>query len=261
MDWENYFFREDEKPLDRFPEGISNTAIFRTVGCIGDSLSSGEMESRDAEGNKGWHDYYEYSWGQFLARKNGLTAYNFSKGGMTAKNYFEEFADNNRFWRPEVACQAYILALGVNDLFGRKQTLGSVADIDPKDYKNNNMDTFAGCFGAIITRLKKIQPAAKFFLITMPKEENKPERAELKAAHAKLLYDMAELFENSYVIDLHQYAPLYDQDFKDRFFLYGHMNASGYIFTANMIDAYIDYIIRKNPDDFRKVPYIGTDLK
>ena len=34
--------------------------IFRRIGVIGDSLSSGEHESL-MDGQIGWHDYYEYS--------------------------------------------------------------------------------------------------------------------------------------------------------------------------------------------------------
>ena len=41
MNWEKELFMgEDEKPLDRLVEGYSNTSIFRTIGFIGDSLSS-----------------------------------------------------------------------------------------------------------------------------------------------------------------------------------------------------------------------------
>ena len=51
MNWEKeLFISKDEKPLDRLVDGYSNTSIFRTIGFIGDSLSSGEFESRDAEG-------------------------------------------------------------------------------------------------------------------------------------------------------------------------------------------------------------------
>ena len=60
MDWKKELFESpDEKPLDRLVDGYSNTGIFRTVGFIGDSLSSGEFESGDDEGNPGWHDYFE----------------------------------------------------------------------------------------------------------------------------------------------------------------------------------------------------------
>lgn len=257
MDWNRLFFAPDEKPLDRFPEGISNTAIFRTMGFVGDSLSSGEFESRDAEGKPGYHDYYEYSWGQYIARKNGLLARNFSRGGMTAKEYIEGFADANRFWNAEMACQAYVLALGVNDILNVGMEVGSLADIDDGDCRNNR-STFAGYYAQIIARLKTIQPRAKFFLVTMPRcGGSEP----LKAAHRDLLHEMAAHFDNTYVIDLYEYGPVHDEAFRDRFYLYGHLNAAGYVLTANIVDAYIDYIIRKNPKDFNPVPYIGTELQ
>ena len=70
---------------------------------------------------------------------------------------------------------------------------------------------------------------------------------------------MANLFDRTYFIDLYTYAPEYNQQFRDKFFL-GHMTATGYILSARMIESYIDYIIRKNPKDFAQVGFIGTDL-
>ena len=43
--------------------------------------------------------------------------------------------------------------------------------------------------------------------------------------------------------------------------MHGHMNPSGYIFTARIIDSYIDYIVRHNPQDFSNVGFICTDIK
>ena len=40
----------NEKPLERLVGGYSNTAIFRTVGFVGDSLSSGEFEVKNKNG-------------------------------------------------------------------------------------------------------------------------------------------------------------------------------------------------------------------
>jgi hypothetical protein len=45
-----------------------------------------------------------------------------------------------------------------------------------------------------------------------------------------------------------------------RFYLNGHMNASGYIFTAELIDSYIDYIVRKNYEDFKTAGLIGSGI-
>ena len=53
-----------EKPLDKLVTNGGFCGIFRTIACIGDSLSSGEFESLNNDGQRGYHDYFEYSWGQ-----------------------------------------------------------------------------------------------------------------------------------------------------------------------------------------------------
>ena len=58
-------FNRNEKPLDSLIEGYSNTSIFRAIAFIGDSLSSGEFETVDKDGNKGYHDMFDYSWEQY----------------------------------------------------------------------------------------------------------------------------------------------------------------------------------------------------
>ena len=258
MDWNKLLYPTDEKPLDRLVEGYSRTSIFRTIAFIGDSLSSGEFETRDGEGKAHYHDLYDYSWGQFIARKNGLKAYNFSKGGMTAKVYMESFAESRGFWDNDKACQAYVIALGVNDLYNKKWELGSIDDIDVADW-HNNKETFAGYYGAIVSRYKEISPEAKFFFVTFPRED-RDDRTEITNAMIDLLYKMTAIFENSYVIDLYKYGPLYGKEFRARFFLHGHMTPDGYLFTAELVDSYIDYIIRHNPKDFKQVGFINSGI-
>lgn len=84
MRLDDIFDNAAEKPLDNIPPDGGYTAIFRTVACIGDSLSSGEFEAA-AEKGSSYHDMYEYSWGQFMARMCGSRVFNMSRGGMTAK--------------------------------------------------------------------------------------------------------------------------------------------------------------------------------
>ncbi|NLA76218.1 MAG: SGNH/GDSL hydrolase family protein [Clostridiales bacterium] len=255
MDIKDFFCRQDEKPLDRLVYDGGFCGIFRTIGCIGDSLSSGEFEATDESGNKTYHDYFDYSWGQYLARMAGCKVYNFSRGGMTAKEYCESFAEQNGFWSKDKACQAYIIALGVNDI--NHCELGSTADIDPS-CRFNNKPGFAGYYAQIVQRLKEIQPDAKFFLMTIPRGERNGKDNPLADAHARLLYDLAELFDNCYVLDFRKYAPVYDDEFREHFYLGGHLNPCGYLLTARMTASYIDYIVRKYPEDFRQAGFIGT---
>lgn len=256
MDLSKILFDENEKPLDNLTTDGGFFRVFRTVGCIGDSLSSGEFVSLTEDGVKGWHDDYDYSWGQFIARDAGCRVYNFSCGGMTAKAYYNDFSVKNDFWNEKYLCQAYIIAFGVNDLFWTKQPVGSVADIDPEN-RENNADTFAGWYARIIQRLKAAQPYARFFLVTMA---NDGEFNTACPGLTPLLYDLAKFFDNTYVIDLEKYGPVYDEDFRRRFYLGDHLNAAGYILTAKLIESYIDYIVRHNLEDFAQAGFIGKDL-
>lgn len=257
MDWDGYLYDANEKPLDRLVNGYSRTSVFRKIAFVGDSLSSGEFETW-YDGKPHCHDIFEYSWGQYIARVNGLTGYNFSRGGMTAKEYVESFAEANGFWDADKACQAYVIALGVNDIYNIRMELGGISDIHPEDWRKNE-PTFTGYYAAIVSRYKEISPDAKFFFVTMPNEDN-PDRQENARKVREILYGLSNHFKNSYVIDLLEYGPRYDAEFRRHFFLHGHMNPSGYILTAQMIDSYIDYIVRHAPEEFAEVGFINSGI-
>ena len=251
--------QKEEQPLDKLVADGGFCGIFRRIGCVGDSLSSGEYEIIDEDGTSHYHDIYECSWGQFISYITGSKVYNFSKGGMSAKRYNETFAEENDFWNPRKACQAYIIALGVNDLFGCRQEVGSLEDICMEDWRKNR-ETFAGEYGKNLQRSKEIQPDPKFFLVTMPHEVFHHDielKNHLADQHAELLRNMAEAFSNTYVIDLRKYGPCYDEAFKEQFYYNGHMNACGYQLTAKMIMSYIDYLIRHHMKEFSLAGMIG----
>lgn len=253
MNWEEKFYNENEKPLDTLVSGYSHTSIFRTIAFVGDSMSSGEFETLGADGTRGYHDFYEYSWGQHIARKNGLKAYSFSRGGMTAKEYIESFAQERGFWDQEKAAQAYVIALGVNDVCNGGMPIGSVDDIK-EDYRQNG-DTYIGYYAAIVMRYKEISPDAKFFFVTIPNEASRNKFGCIEIVN-EAVYALAEYFDNAYVIDLHTYGPVFDDRFHEQFYMHGHMNPSGYLLIAELVDSYIDYIVRHNPKDFESVGFI-----
>lgn len=247
-----------EKPLEKLVDGYSNTSIFRTIAFVGDSLSSGEFQTVDADGKNGYYDLYWYSWGQYLARKNGLVAYNFSRGGMTAKWYLDSYAENNGFWDKDKACQAYVIALGVNDIYNQNFKIGDAEDITATEFPEGR--PFISYYAEIVRRYKEISPDAKFFFVTFPNEEDRKDKTKTEGV-VNAMYALAKHFDNSYVINLYKYGPIYDEEFKKQYYMNGHMNPMGYIFTAKLIDSYIDYIIRNNPADFKNVGFIGTNIK
>lgn len=260
MDIRKYLADPAEHPLDRIVTDGGFCSIFRTIGCVGDSLSSGEFEGTGDEGQKTYHDFYEHSWGQHIARAAGCKVYNFSRGGMTAKWYCETFAAENDFWNPDKACDAYIIAMGCNDLHGQNMPVGTVADICADD-PSKNAPTFAGYYAQIVQRLKAIQPDAKFFFMTFPRFGKDYAYQRQNDSMRALLYAMAAYFDNAYVLDLQAYGPEYNNEFKRNFYLGGHLNPAGYVLTAQMVMSYIDYIVRHNPRDFAQVGFIGTPYK
>lgn len=250
---------KDEKPLDRICDDGGFTSIFRTIACVGDSLSSGELEAHDHGANTTYHDIFDISWGQYIARFTGSKVYNFSRGGMTASEYNDTYADAMGWWDKSLAAQAYIVALGCNDILNCRQPVGQMSDIH--DDWHTNEYTYTGNMGKLIQRLKEIQPDAKFFLLTMPIfacHIGNKEIEELYNSQAEVVYNLAEKFSNTYVVDLKKYGPVYDDDFQNKFFVGGHMNTQGYYLTGKMVASYIDYIIRHNFDDFKKACFIGT---
>ncbi len=258
------WFNEAEKPLDSFPQNGGFTSIFRHIGCIGDSLSSGEFEGTGENGEKTYHDMYEHSWGQYLARLCGTTVYNFSRGGMTAREYMRSFAQEKGFFAPQLACEAYVVALGVNDMSAcakGEMLFGEWEDADAA-LLGEVRDTFIGYYTATVAAYRRIRPDSFFFLVVMPRSYDLPaERAPFYEKHRAFLYRLAERLPRTYVIDLYAHAPVDDKAFHERFFLGGHLNPMGYRLTADMIASYIDYIIRHNMRDFKQVGFIGTPYK
>lgn len=249
---------QDDNPIARNPVNGGLCSIFRTIGCIGDSLASGELESC-MNGIIRYNDFYEYSWGQFMAKACGSTAFNFSRGGLTAKEFVENLhEDRLNIFDPDRKCQAYIIALGYNDISSMmrgEMTLGTIDDIY-LDNLEKNADSYAGYMGKILSYIKQIEHKARIFLITMPIYEEDP-RSEFKDQHAQLMNQLTQLYEYTFVLDLRKYAPIYDSGFKQKYYVGNHMNVMGYFFTANMLLSYIDWIINREPEKFLQSGFIG----
>ncbi len=248
-----------EKPFDNLISDCGFCGIFRTIGCIGDSLASGEFESRDENGTPGYHDYFEYSWGQYIARACGNKVYNFSRGGMTAREFVQSFGKKIGFYDSDKVCQCYIVALGVNDHNREledpvKNAFGTLDDINLSD-STKNADTFIGNYARIVSDIKKMQPKARIFLMTMPRHSSE---SPLTNKHIEFLNELAKMYEFTYVLDFCKYAPVYDVDFRKKYYLGGHLNPMGYMLTAKYVMSYIDYIVRHNMEDFSQVGFIGT---
>lgn len=242
-----------DNPLERIRNDAGLMTVFRHVGCIGDSLASGEAVYKKADGTTGGKDLFEYSWGQYLARMTGNTYYNWSKGGLRCDTFLSsslatECFDGNH------KCEAYIIGLGQNEN-NRKYKIGTVEDINLGDY-TQNPDTYYGNYGKIIQKIQEMQPKAKIFILTDPLKSVE------NAGYNSAVREIAGIFKSVYLVDLYTYGTaLYNSGFLYQQKRGGHYNAVGYFICAMIISTYIDWIMKKNPNEFREIEFIGLDNK
>ena len=224
-------------------------------GSFVSGTRTGEGTEYDENGNIVYTDMYEYSWPAVLERITGTKYNNYSRGGMTAREYVQSWADENGFWQWN---QAYIIALGNNDSFVFGHPLGSVKDVNA-DCPQDNGDTFFGNMGKIVSKLKTIEPNARIFVVT-PQLRGEACDNDIRYIASELA-KLCDMFEFTYLLDMTAHAPVYDAEMRKSFGLGFHPNPMGYYAYALIVGNYIDYIIRSNPQEFATIPFVGTLLK
>ena len=238
-------------PLGKIKQYPGFGSILEDIGFIGDSLCSGELEFSYG-GSLRYVDYYDISWGQRLCKLLGITGYNFSVGGLTAKGWCIGTADGERKWvgASTNLKKAYIIAMGVNDSGQIGQgllPLGDVTtDIDYSDY-DQNADSFVGWYAGIIQRIRSVRPNAPIFVVTTP---------DTKVVNP-VIAAMPGLFSKVYLIDLNTYLPM-NNETKARYFNNNHCSEAGYQYYSFVFNTYLDYIIRNNQADFKLIHLQGT---
>ena len=241
--------RQDDWPLETIIENGGMAKIFRVIGVVGDSLSSGAMTYKPSgEESKSKNvNMYEYSWIQYMARYCGSTAYNFSVSGMGTDTFFDsKYYD--LMMDGEHLCQAYFIALGHND-YNRSVPVGTLEDVDLENWKNNAA-TFTGNYARIISEIKSIQPEAKIFPILMKNGEKFKDYNEA-------IRSVSAMFDNIYLLEMDVYA-VTRQSWE---VTNGHGNPMGYLNYSYQVSSYVDWYIRHYPDEFKYVQFIGTEYE
>ena len=215
--------------------------VFHRVGIIGDSLASGESASNEG-GTTIYHDLYQFSWGQCMARDSGNTYFNFSKGGLTTKTWY---TDANYGYpaasQPDKICDMYIIGLGQNDA-GQHMTVGTSADINMSN-PDLNADTFYGNYGKIIQKMRELAPKAPIFVCSRPTVSASNE-------YETAIRAMPTLFSNVYLLDMYKHV----NDYYDANSIIRRCLRSGHY---NAVE--ISNVMKENLDDFLQVEFINTD--
>lgn len=219
-------------------KGISkyiDLSLFQSIGIIGDSYASGELQKVDSEGNRtGWKDLFDISWGQIMGRNCGVEVTNYSVGGIQFGNWiyngncgvkFENDINSGN------AKELYVCALGLNEVWneigtpndeaGANTVYGHIkqfmAFVMPKIRANNSK--------LIMSTIMPNQVTNTNFPVDKVKQINEA----IKYCSAENLVPVIEQKQNEY----------FKSDYYCNYMTYAHPNAAS---CAGMAGAYEDMI-------------------
>lgn len=140
---------------------LCNLSLFEKFGVVGDSFASGELYF-----NSSYHDKYNISWGQIMARKHGTICTNYSSGGLHTRSWLTANKGLPLLLSSDPE-DIYYLALGINDVYSLGiDYLGSITDITSHESYDDYGDTFYGNYGRIIEQILEHAPHAKIVMFT-----------------------------------------------------------------------------------------------
>lgn len=120
--------------LFRYPfkktKGVSeyiDLSLFKSIGIIGDSYASGELQKVDESGNRtAWRDLFDISWGQILGRNCGVEVTNYTEGGLGFESWLHNPNGLTKF-KSDTKKELYVCALGLNEVWTEIGTPSDVA--------------------------------------------------------------------------------------------------------------------------------------
>lgn len=127
-------------------------SMFSNFGVLGDSYSVGTLY-RDGT----WKSVFKLQWPQLIARKWGITAKTFSKGGISTRTWLTDDVGLKALKSSDVQ-DLYCICLGINDaaiLSKESSYLGTTDNI------GDNSDTFYGNYSRIVLEVKAKAPHSK----------------------------------------------------------------------------------------------------
>ena len=203
-------------------------ALFRKIGVIGDSYASGEIYPDGIPEDKN-----SISWGQILARKNGVKCTNFSRGGLTTRSWLTDSAGLAKLNSTEPQ-NLYYISLGINDKNNLGiDYIGTEADMD------SGSDTFYGNYAKIIKAVQEKAPNAKIIIIdyAWAESDTDPYFVATKNIATKFGLPLIKHRDDSF---------LASDKFKRELMDYGHPVAISYAAMASAFEKLTMQAIRDN---------------
>lgn len=234
-------------------------SCFLKFGTIGDSLSSGccIYNTEETPSEVTGKDFYEHSWGKYMARRLGTENVVLSQGGLTTRSWLSTEWIQTKFKQADALCDCYVIYLITNDCWALSETyLGTINDIK-SDY-TQNPDTYYGNYARIIENIREIAPKAPIFMLTKPFDDQYLNKFNVAIRNIANHYGKNN---NVHLIDVQKLA--YDEFNKPSFIIsnrrQAHYNAVGYNAISQLLEKLFNKYMYDNIDYFKQIEFINTD--
>lgn len=215
----------EEKPTDYTGNEIS---VFNKILCVGDSLTDGFFNENGGSRLIIRNRAYPAK----LQALTGIECTNMGHAGYTSKQWYDAYKNTDVSGH-----DCCIIQLGVNDALKSSSTAETTQALTD-----------------IITKVKSENGGIKIFVATIiPANGYMLESMRVMSETIRTIVNNLN-DANVYLVDLWEYGHTADLLAFDS----GHLSAYGYYQLACDYKAYISYIIKNNPNDFRYVQFIGT---
>lgn len=214
-------------------------SIFESFAVIGDSFCTGSISlSDDTAGSS----YYNISWPAILGRLTGAVCYNFSKGGLSTKDWLTDSERGASKMLEASPANLYVIALGIND-GNQSIPIGTISDIT-----SDSTNSFYSYYGRIVRAIKAHAPNAIIMLSTLARWSSTYNQ------YSEAIKNIAEYY-NIGVLDLSE-----NTFFRSEFFAENqrrsHPLAVSYAAMAEEYKFLIETELRLNASRYRS--YTGT---
>lgn len=246
----------DEKIKELAPTGVATyndnfLQIFKSVVCLGDSLTAGFTAVDDVMMGSANARTEKLNYPGFLEKRTGNVWKNIAIGSSTCHHW--RYLDGPTVdYKPNIEeanihTDLYTIALGAND--NRTSfAIGTAADINDADAESNG-DTFYGNYDYVVRKLHGYNPNAHIILFTMSQIEG----GSADKYNEAIRY-IAEKYDYCHLLDLWNIAD-FNSAFLRSCWKSAHFTPIGYNRVSSLMEFYINKMMAENLSSFIKAPY------
>ena len=225
---------------------FTSIALFEKIGVLGDSYASGEVYRNGSPAG----DFFNISWGQIMARRNGVVCENFSKGGLTTASWLSSPYGLTKLNNSD-PMDLYLIVLGINDVYSilkdDESYIGSESDI------GTDHNTLWRNMAVTINAIKTKNSKAKIIVIGLANRgDGSAYWQRLHELENSGLKAIAEYFEIPYISQMDE--PYFNSSFYKDNMVGGHPTAIGYAGMAVAIEGMVEKVMMNYPDYFESYP-------